>query len=564
MGSSLRMLLAAGTFLAAIQSAHADECSEILRDGAFDTIFKKEDSSTWQQLNEWLETRSFEEVNSMVSAGVTFPIQGFPVGANFNKQSFEKFQLDLKEGKISGFDQKSSQEFVEKNASPLIVDAWVACVQAHVPGVHLSATVNPTEPSQISVAATFIPFDETTKWPTVTSFVINGDAQVIAPNPFVPGAAIKVQPLTANVKRNKVEGPPARYPGVTFTINTTPTGGASKSVPAFDLTPTSPPLNIQIFPGPVSASAAHPEASAQVPAGFKLIGGGARVNWNGVGNLLTASWPADGRTWRARAKDHSVASPATIQAWAIGLSDPKDEWDVQIFKENSDPAAHPEVKVKVPSGFAMTGGGAVANWTVNGSLLTASYPVSENTWMARSKDHSVGETSVLTGYAIGIRPRNNAAAPTVMLTSQQSAVAAHPTERADVAPGFALSGGGAEVLWSGAGNLLTASFPEGNGWRVASKDHGVPSPAKIVAYTIGVKPTKVEQQFLILKKGPKSFTDQIEWVAGTYYSPSANRRLPVYAGRSLSAAFLKDLRSFGAVTNARIRPIRRLPIRRPR
>ncbi len=61
-----------------------------------------------------------------------------------------------------------------------------------------------------------------------------------------------------------------------------------------------------------------PWATLIVP-GFHLSGGGAQDNWTGNGNLLTASFPQDRQTWRARGKDHVVSDPSTITAWGIGL-----------------------------------------------------------------------------------------------------------------------------------------------------------------------------------------------------------------------------------------------------
>lgn len=40
----------------------------------------------------------------------------------------------------------------------------------------------------------------------------------------------------------------------------------------------------------------HPTASVTVPAGYKLVSGGARVNWHGAGNMLTASYPSSDNT----------------------------------------------------------------------------------------------------------------------------------------------------------------------------------------------------------------------------------------------------------------------------
>ena len=50
-----------------------------------------------------------------------------------------------------------------------------------------------------------------------------------------------------------------------------------------------------------------------------MVGGGARVNYTGEGNLLTASYPLDSTTWKASAKDHIRNDPATIDVCALGI-----------------------------------------------------------------------------------------------------------------------------------------------------------------------------------------------------------------------------------------------------
>jgi hypothetical protein len=179
----------------------------------------------------------------------------------------------------------------------------------------------------------------------------------------------------------------------------------------------------------------------------------------------------------------------TRSAWALALHDPQDEWEVKIFSKDSTPARYPEVQISVDQGFVMTGGGAQAHWSAKGSLLTASRPVGSDTWEARSKDHVQRETDTLTVYAIGVRPRNGA--PNVAWKKEEatSDVAPHPSVAAHVQNGWQLVGGGAFVDWQGAGNLLTASYPqEGSAWEASSKDHLESSPARITAYAIGVRP----------------------------------------------------------------------------
>jgi hypothetical protein len=65
----------------------------------------------------------------------------------------------------------------------------------------------------------------------------------------------------------------------------------------------------------------------------------------------------------------------------------------------------------------------------------------------------------------------------------------HPVRVAILPNEYTLTGGGAFVDWKGEGNLLTASFPNGNdGWEVRSKDHTLHDPSPIHAYAIGIKP----------------------------------------------------------------------------
>ena len=66
-----------------------------------------------------------------------------------------------------------------------------------------------------------------------------------------------------------------------------------------------------------------------------------------------------------------------------------------------------------------------------------------------------------------------------------SASDGHPEARVRIPDGYDLVSGGAKVAWTGEGNLLTASFPEGNNtWRANSKDHMKASPAPVTAFAI--------------------------------------------------------------------------------
>lgn len=244
------------------------------------------------------------------------------------------------------------------------------------------------------------------------------------------------------------------------------------------------PLAVQLFTA-TSGLAAHPSVELTVPADYKIIGGGAFDHWSDPGSLLTASYPRGPQTWFAAGKDHIVSSPASVTAFALALHDPNNEWDVLIRSETSSPAPHPQAVVFLPDGYTLTGGGAFVDWHGAGNLLTASFPNSDRSWEARSKDHQTSDPSRITAYVIGVRPRSGNLRN--IINSATGASAAHPSAQVCLDPGWILSGGGALDQWDGFGNLLTASFPQGTCWFAAGKDHLVSSPGAVTAYAIGIR-----------------------------------------------------------------------------
>jgi vibriolysin len=245
-------------------------------------------------------------------------------------------------------------------------------------------------------------------------------------------------------------------------------------------------VHLQIFSSTGNRSA-HPTARVTVPYEYKIVGGGARVNWRGAGNLLISSYPETINTWVAMSKDHQTSSPATITVYAIAIYDPDDMWDVRIWTSTGRRAQHPIAQVSIDWNYTLTGGGARVNWEGAGSLLTASYPVDEITWEARSKDHLDSSPASITAYAIGIRHRTNGA-PSMRIFSYTGQYEAHPTSKVSVRQGYTLTGGGAFNHWTGEGNLLTASYPDsGTSWVAAGKDHEKTSPSAIEVFAIGIR-----------------------------------------------------------------------------
>jgi hypothetical protein len=245
-------------------------------------------------------------------------------------------------------------------------------------------------------------------------------------------------------------------------------------------------IKIKLF---VATSGPAPHPSIEIPVGpeFKILGGGAFDHWTGDGNLLTAAYPKDVHTWRAAGKDHEISDPASITGFVLAINDPHNEWEVIIKSETSNPAPHPQAVATLPEGFTLTGGGAFVDWRGAGNLLTASFPTSDTSWEARSKDHDVPDPSKITAYAIGLRHRTGKIKLAHSIVKFSGPVVPHPSARVCLSPEFILTGGGALDDWSGNGNILTASFPQGRCWNAAGKDHNVPSPASITAYAVGIR-----------------------------------------------------------------------------
>ena len=161
----------------------------------------------------------------------------------------------------------------------------------------------------------------------------------------------------------------------------------------------------------------------------------------------------------------------------------------EILSVTSDVTAHPEARVTVPGNYKLVGGGARSNSTAAGNLLTASFPETPNTWMAASKDHKDSDPASITAFAVAIYDPDDLWDVKI----SKGAVGNDemmPLRMQPVETGYVMVGGGAQVLWNGAGNMLFASYAaDSNTWRGHSKwqGKGLESTAKLVAYAIGLK-----------------------------------------------------------------------------
>jgi hypothetical protein len=241
-----------------------------------------------------------------------------------------------------------------------------------------------------------------------------------------------------------------------------------------------------------SDPASHPDARITVPDGYKLLLGGALDDWSEPGNLLTASFPESDSTWRASGKDHLGVSPAKITAYAIVTYDPDDIWDIKQSSITSVQAGHPSQDISVQGqdwqGYTMIGGGAQVNWSGAGNLLTASYPRDGITWSCAAKDHLAASSATITAYVIGLKCKVDGLKVLQNIQKSSSSPEDHPTASVSPSAGYVVVGGGARVNYSGAGNMLTASYPrDKQTWEARSKDHAQSDPATLDVYAIGLK-----------------------------------------------------------------------------
>lgn len=165
-----------------------------------------------------------------------------------------------------------------------------------------------------------------------------------------------------------------------------------------------------------SAHAAHPRATASVPPGFTMIGGGFRVNWPpGQGNLATGSFPGDNEAtsdWSARSKDHIAPSPCTIDVWSVAIRDFLDigglrRVDRRVDRRTStELVPHPSADIAFEGAHVLTGVGAKARVEEPGQLLWRLEPTAPGNRpgvTGSSKDHQRPLRSVITVSALGIR-----------------------------------------------------------------------------------------------------------------------------------------------------------------
>jgi len=469
--------------------ASANKCNAILaKQGAFNTVVKTSARSSEDQTYEWLKTTTWKEFKKRQDAGlkVTLPIDGLPfeLDGSYTEDEFEKFREARDQGRLRRFSEDEFQTTVTSTASPEIVKEWGLCVRSlQARGLVCTAEEDSRTPNNVVVFnARFFRFVEgdttTVKVASTGGLVVSGGTPVA--NPLTPGAIVPTGGINVQIQRDGKKQ-------IVVTLNTQKHGTCDFPVKFAAVADTTPPFLVRQFSATGDVTA-YPQASVSVPAGYKLIGGGGQTNWRGYGSLLTVSQPSQ-NSWLVRGKEHMSPDSTNASAWAVGINDPKDQWDVIVVPKSVavTEVSAGEITVELPAGYARTGGGAAAEVGGQGRLLTGSYPVGKSGWAARDSDHFIKQGGTLTVYVIGMKPKAGAS-PEMQIRTSVSAQVAHPTAEATLDPDHILTGGGARVAPCNPGSLLTASAPRGDrAWRAEAKDHYASCPSTVEAWAIGLR-----------------------------------------------------------------------------
>jgi hypothetical protein len=193
---------------------------------------------------------------------------------------------------------------------------------------------------------------------------------------------------------------------------------ASITVWAFAVEDPNDIWDVQIRSG-TSAALSQPKVNVALTDDYVLTGGGAFVDYRGVGNMLVASYPRSGPDpsdwyiWEAHSKDHEISDPAHLTVYAIGIrlrSAPVNSPGVQNkvnIVGTTDRVDKPQLTLTGSFGEAgippLTGGGAFDGYLPGaGNMLTAMGPpgLQPDAWLARGSDHRIVSPATIFLYAI--------------------------------------------------------------------------------------------------------------------------------------------------------------------
>jgi hypothetical protein len=162
-----------------------------------------------------------------------------------------------------------------------------------------------------------------------------------------------------------------------------------------------------------SGTSNRPTSTVSAPAFHVMLSGGASVNYNGAGVLLTESYPSGDFAWTASAKDHNQADTGTITTSVISvpvcLNNLWTNGSCLITNTINNSAAsggYTVATTNTPIGYTPLGVGGRARWSGAGRLLTDIFPtnsVGNAGATAWSKDHNSPENNTTDVWGISVK-----------------------------------------------------------------------------------------------------------------------------------------------------------------
>jgi hypothetical protein len=210
------------------------------------------------------------------------------------------------------------------------------------------------------------------------------------------------------------------------------------------------------------------------------IGGGGKVEPGRVDgeSFLVASFPSmdenmepDWKGWVVSSRDHITPHVAPLEVFALGIKFPKLSKEnlksnLRVFKNESASDPHPETSSFVDNGFLLLGGGfhVLDQPPGGGNIGTGSFPDSNISWHARSKDHEIPSPSRIMSFAIGIRPTirkfNGTKVGTAITSFHSFENLESDSSSVSPLPGMALCGMGGASHYGLHGTYLIGIVPE--------------------------------------------------------------------------------------------------------
>ena len=251
----------------------------------------------------------------------------------------------------------------------------------------------------------------------------------------------------------------------------------------------------------------------QVPSDYVVVGGGVREDGS-PGRFITASYPSpDLSTWFVSDKDDLIADVGgTGTAYAIGMkirgmTAAQVRSSMMVANSISDVGDHTDVSTTLPSNYVLLGGGVRMQYTFGappatreGNMVTGSFPFGANTWRVTSKDQVKPDPEASQAFAIGLLSTLPGVGKIYQETWGSPVISGEfPTSSASLpsygADQLALTGCGAQVNYSGAGQLLyRLSFnnPDVQGGEIlcnaASKDQYVTDTSGLLqSFAVGIR-----------------------------------------------------------------------------